>query len=76
MYKMTRAGMALASSAFSFSSNPAYWKASDTMEHREHQAQRNEDVTFLNERRRIALAEIDEATFSYVTGLSLLPLTI
>ena len=50
--------------------------ASDTMERQEHQAPKNEDVTFLNERRRIALAEIDEATFSYVTGSSLLPLTI
>ena len=42
----------------------------------ERQAQKNEVATFLNERRRIALAEIDEVAFSYVMGSSLLPLTI
>ena len=46
--------------------------ASDT----ERQAQKNGVVALLNARRRIALAEIDEATFSYVTSSSLPPLTI
>ena len=52
--------MALASSVLSFPFHPTYQMASDT----ERQAQKNEVVVLLNERRRIALAAIDEVAFS------------